>query len=250
MTPARVSDPTNAVVQGLWIGAHLSTLERLSIASFLQNGHEYHLYAYDDIENVPAGTIVRDGREILPASRIFQYRVHKSYSAFSNFFRYKLLLERGGWWADTDLICLRPFDLPREYVFSSEQVDDVALVNCGVLKVPRQSAVMAHAWSVCEAKQPEQLAWGEVGPKLLAESVRKVSVDRFVVAPRVFCPIGYRDWETALDPTRSWRFGDDVYAVHLWNEMWRRVDRDKEQRYPPGCLYEQLKQRYLVGCDS
>jgi hypothetical protein len=48
-----------------------------------------------------------------------------------------------------------------------------------------------------------------------------------------------------LDPSCVWCFGDDVYAVHLWNEMWRRNQRDKDETYDPGCLYEQLKRRYL-----
>jgi mannosyltransferase OCH1-like enzyme len=242
---AATRDDSNAVIQGLWIGTQLSTLERLSIASFLQNGHEYHLYAYGCISNVPDGTIVKDGREILAESRIFQYRDHKSYSGFSNFFRYKLLLERGGWWVDTDTICLKPFDLPDEYVFASETVEQLSYVNCGVVKAPRDSPVMSYAWSICETKESNRLVWGEVGPKLLAESVRKLSVERFVVAPQTFCPIGYRDWAAVLDPARVWSFGDDVYAVHLWNEMWRRDGRNKEHTYRSECLYEQLKRRYL-----
>ena len=35
-----ISNPTKEVIQGLWIGSELSTLERLSIASFLACGHE------------------------------------------------------------------------------------------------------------------------------------------------------------------------------------------------------------------
>jgi hypothetical protein len=130
-------------------------------------------------------------------------------------------------------------------VFSSEPVEDQRLVNCGVVKVPRDSPVMSYAWSVCETKQADALVWGEVGPKLMSESVTKLAFERFVVPPEVFCPIGYRAWATVLDPTRSWSFGDDVYAVHLWNEMWRRDGRDKEETYQPECLYEQLKRRYL-----
>ena len=87
----------NKVIQGLWIGSQLSVMERLSIASFISNGHEYHLYVYGDVRDIPEGGVVKDGNEILPASMIFQYERHKTFSAFSNFFRYKLLLERGGW---------------------------------------------------------------------------------------------------------------------------------------------------------
>jgi hypothetical protein len=237
---------TGDVIQSLWIGTHLSTLERLSIESFLQNGHEYHLYTYDYVCNVPDGAVVRDGREILPASRIFQYHTHKSFSAFSNFFRYRLLLERGGWWADTDTICLKPFDLPQEHVFSSEAVEDRVYVNGGVIKAPRLSPVMDYAWSVCEATRPDELVWGEVGSHLISDSIARFSAERFVMPPQAFCPISYRSWEDALDPACTWSFGDDVYAVHLWNEMWRRHDRDKEGSYPSNCLYERLKRHYLT----
>ena len=87
----------NKIIQGLWIGPELSVMEQLSIASFLRNGHEYHLYVYDELSNVPRGTVIKDASEVLPPSQIFQYKQNQSYAGFANFFRYKLLLERGGW---------------------------------------------------------------------------------------------------------------------------------------------------------
>jgi hypothetical protein len=33
-------------------------MERLSIASFLANGHPYHLFVYNDVRHIPAGVIV------------------------------------------------------------------------------------------------------------------------------------------------------------------------------------------------
>ena len=234
------------VIQGLWVGGRLSELERLSIASFLGHGHAYHLYVYADVLNVPAGAVVRDGREILPESRIFRYRDHPSFAGFSNFFRYKLLLERGGWWADTDTVCLKPFALPRDYVFSSELVSGQAVINCGVIKAPPGSDVMRHAWSVCESRSPEELVWGETGSRLMGASVRRCGLEPFVMPPDAFCPIGFRDWAAVLDPTKVWSWSDDVHAVHFWNEMWRRDDRDKCGRYDPACLYEQLKRRYVA----
>ena len=233
------------VVQGLWVGGRLSELERLSIASFLAHGHGYHLFTYGDVPNVPAGAVVQDGREILPESRIFQYRDHASFAGFANFFRYRLLLERGGWWADTDTVCLKPLALPQEYVFSSELVSGRVVVNCGVIKAPSGSEVMRRAWSVCETRSPEALVWGETGSRLMGESVRRCFLEPFVMDPDAFCPIGFRDWATVLDPTRTWTWGGGVYAVHLWNEMWRRGERDKDARYDPACLYERLKGRYL-----
>jgi hypothetical protein len=36
-----------------------------------------------------------------------------------------------------------------------------------------------------------------------------------------------------------------THAIHLWNEMWRRNQQDKNHQYHPDCLYEQLKRKYL-----
>ncbi|MFY9608537.1 MAG: glycosyltransferase [Blastocatellia bacterium] len=236
----------NKVIQGLWIGSDLSVMERLSIASFLSNGHDYHLYIYDDVRNVPGGAVVKDGNEILPASMIFRYETQKSFSAFSNFFRYKLLLERGGWWADADMVCLRSFDFTQEYVFSSEMANGKEFINCGVIKTPPGSPAMEYAWNVCRAKVPENLVWGEVGPRLMSESIKRLSLESFVMRSRIFCPFGYKEWDSVLNPDKAWNLGGrSTYAVHLWNEMWRRNERDKNQSYHSDCLYEQLKRKYL-----
>ena len=65
------------VIQSLWIGTKLSNLEKLSIKSFIDNGHTYHLYTYAEVKNIPEGVIVKDGNEILPKNRkplaLFQF---------------------------------------------------------------------------------------------------------------------------------------------------------------------------------
>jgi hypothetical protein len=38
---------------------------------------------------------------------------------------------------------------------------------------------------------------------------------------------------------------DRTFAIHLWNEMWRRAGQDKDGQYHPNCLYEALKRAYL-----
>jgi len=100
-------------IQMLWIGERLSTLERLSIASFRANGHPVHLYTYGPVAGVPEGTEIRDAAEVLTRDLIFRNPPgfgEGSFAGFSNLFRYKLLLDRGGIWCDCDVVCLRPFD--------------------------------------------------------------------------------------------------------------------------------------------
>lgn len=235
----------NKVIQGLWIGAELSVMEQLSISSFLRNGHEYHLYAYDKLKNIPTGTVIKDANEILPASRIFKYKHQASYAGFSNFFRYKLLLERGGWWSDTDNVCLRPFAFPEEYVFATEVCDGLEVVNSGIIKAPIGSEAMGHAWEVCQTKDPDQLVWGETGPKLTGETVRRYSLERYVKPHDVFCPLDYAEWHKVLEPEPEGSLIANSHAIHLWNAMWKFADQDKNAPYPHNCLYEKLKRRYL-----
>lgn len=225
-------------------------MERLSISSFIAHGHEYHLYAYEPIRNVPAGVMIRDAEHILPRSRAFQYTHHATWSGFANFFRYKLLLEHGGWWADTDLVCERPFDFPDPYVFSSELSLGRQMVNTGAIKVPPGSEVMSYAWDICETKDPAKLVWGETGPALMEEAVERLGMSRFVLAPDVFCPIGFREWKTILDPNVTFETGRETYAIHLWHEMWRAAGVNTSAHSHPASLYERLRRKYLAGQDQ
>ena len=238
----------NKIIQGLWIGPELSVMEQLSLVSFLQNGHEYHLYVYDEPKNIPAGTVIKDANEILPAASIFQYQHSPSYAGFANFFRYKLILERGGWWADTDTICLKPFNFPEPYVFSSEISQGLEVVTSGIFKAPAKSKVMAYAWGICQTKDPQRLIWGETGPRLMGEAVREYGLEKYTKPHYVFCPLGFWDWRKVLEPDAETTLEQGTYAIHLWNEKWRAAAQDKNATYPENCLYEQLKRKYSGLC--
>ena len=225
-------------IQSLWIGPRLSAMERTCLASFLRCGHEVHLYTYGDADGVPPGVVVRDGGEILPAERIFRYREHDTVSGFSNFFRYKLLLERGGWWVDTDLICLRPFTFEGDYVFASELSKGAAVVTSSAIKAPRGSEAMKFAWDFCNARDPMSLRWGETGPALVQQVVERFALHDAVQPPSVFCPIPFWEWRRIVEIDVPL---GDAHAVHLWNELWRRNGVDKDASYEPASLYERLK---------
>jgi hypothetical protein len=237
----------NRVIQALWIGDELSAMERLSVASFLAHGHTFDLYAYGPVRGVPAGARLRDAAEVLPRERVFRYRDRGSYAGFANFFRYKLLLERGGWWVDLDAVCLGPFDFDGDFVFASERTrDGRAVPNAAFLKAPPGSAVMAEFWDTCRSKDPATLTWGETGSRLIAQTLPRFGLESRVQPSEVFCPLDFFDWRRALDPGTTWTFPDSTRAVHLWHEMWRQGGQDPDARLPPECLYERLKAMYGV----
>lgn len=220
-------------------------MERLCIASFLRHGHPFHLYLYQATEGVPPGTVVLDANKILPASRIFIYSGFPSYAGFANFFRYKLLLEKGGWFVDADTICLKPFEFTDPFVFSSEYLCGERIVNLAAVKTPAGSAVMEYAWDACQGMDLQTIRWGQCGPRLITQATEQHALRQYVQAPEVFCPLQPGKWEQLLNPAARLPDGATSCAIHLWNEMWRRAGKDKEQRYPRGCPYERLKRRYL-----
>jgi Glycosyltransferase sugar-binding region containing DXD motif/Alpha 1,4-glycosyltransferase conserved region len=238
------------MIQSLWVGKSLSAMEVLSIRSFLHHGHDYRLYVYEPVPNLPEGAVACDATEILPASSIFQYTDYKSYAGFSNFFRYKLLLERGGWWVDTDIICLRPFDFAAPYVFASEMINSGAVPASAVIKCPPASEAMSYAWKVCASKEPASLKWGETGPRLVAEVITRFSLQAFLHPPARFCPVSCHDWETLLAPSPGLCRAEASYSIHLWNEMWRHHGRNKNGSYPPDCTYGRLQEMYCVPPES
>jgi hypothetical protein len=211
------------------------------MTSFLRQGHAFHLFAYQRPEGVPDGVELFDATEILPSSSIFLYREEKSLAGFANYFRYKLLLDRGGWWVDADTVCLKPFDFPQAHVFSSESDKGAAVPNAGMIKAPAGSALMQYAWDFCRSRNGSELKWGETGSVLIREILAKFSAWDSLQSPDVFCPIPYKEWRGLLAPDFGWSPHESTRSVHLWNEFWRRNGVGKDQRFHPDCLYERLR---------
>lgn len=238
----------SGVIQSLWIGGELSPMERLAIASFLHHGHRFDLYVYDEVKHVPAGATLRDAGEILPRERVFRYREHDTVSGFSNYFRYRLLLERGGWWVDTDIVCLRPFDFETEHVFASEPAREGATPASCVIRAPRGSRAMQLAWEYCDGRDAATLRWGETGPRLVKEIVAACGLEELVQPAEVFCPLSFFQWRSIVEGPPP-RFGPATRAVHLWNDMWRRGGVSKDA-VPPGTLYAELIERVLGDTET
>jgi mannosyltransferase OCH1-like enzyme len=193
----------------------------------------------------------------LPESQIFTYQQGAgkgSFAGFANFFRYQLLLQTGGWWVDTDLICLKPFDFQTEYVFASEWTTDIpasSMATNSVIKAPQASDFAQYCWQACQAQDIGQLAWGVTGPALAQQAIADLQLQAYVQPPDLFCPILYTHILDLIDPHKNPEsILESSYAIHLWNEMWRRHGIDKNQSFDSHCLYEQLKSRYQIGQSS
>jgi hypothetical protein len=245
------------IIQTLWTHGSLSIMEKLSLCSFVKNGHEVHLYTYDEVQGVPEGVKVLDGEGIVKRSE-YDYKHFINNGTFADYFRYKLLLEKGGWWVDTDLICLKQFDFSEDYVFSSMGTHPIekepeppqrplraprrtapvvmhkvyapsVYNNC--MKSPAGSEVMQEMWDTCKRYDPAKVQWSEdVGPGLLDRVVKKCGLGSYVKSVDTFNPVDYTQVRSIVDPTYRWVFNERAYAVHLWNDLWNGRTNWKDQQ--------------------
>lgn len=236
------------IIQSLWIGEDLSNLEKLCVQSFLDHGHQFHLHTYGDIGGVPAGAVIKDANEILPASDVFMStrNVSSRVSAFSDWFRWALLAKRGGWWVDMDLACIKPFDFADEIILSRQANDVIS----GILRFPA-----GHEFPVFMEKRARQTPnkanadWGAMaGPLGTDACVDQFNLRQLSKSELYFVPITWDRWEMAFDDT----FADDVgwwkvtHAVHFANNQIGLAGVDKNARFHPQSLFEQLKEKHGI----
>ncbi|MAH51383.1 hypothetical protein CMI37_36540 [Candidatus Pacearchaeota archaeon] len=237
-------------IQSLWIGKKLSQVERLCISSYINNGHEFHLYSYNEIEGLPGGCELKNANDILPESDVFAYNkgIGKgSFSAFSNYFRYKMLELVGGWWTDTDIVCLKKIDLKDDFVFASEKTSDGdSHITSGIIKSPAGSEFSKFCYNFCRQQDKETLEWGTVGPRLVKKAVLDLGLANYVKPWEWFNPIGFEQFGMLFDETFGTIDLTNSYTLHLWNEMWRRAGVSKNQKFHEDCLLEKLKIKYEI----
>ena len=237
------------IIQSLWIGPRLSVMEQLAIRSFMHHGHPFHLYTYGPVDQIPPGTTIRPASEILPSSEICRDEAagdgRRRASVFANEFRYKLLLDRGGWWTDLDSVCLRPLEFRDEHVLGYEREPDGRRhVATGLMKAPAGSPLMEYCWARCRQADRSRLASGETGPRLMGEALEHVPVPVRILEPAAFYPIdSWRVWQLI----RERQMPGLSYAIHLWNSKWRHERLDPDSVYDLECIYEQLKRRFGVA---
>jgi len=177
----------NEIIQGLWIGKSLSLMERLSLNSFLARGHAVHLYAFATMRDVPEGVVVKDANKMVPKETIFKYKrkVGKgSYAGFSNLFRYKLLLDKGGIWSDLDVVCLKQLDFGNEYVFATEHnVNGGTKICAAIIKAPAGCELMEACYREARQMDPGSLRWNQMGSDLLGAKVDSFGLRPYLASP-------------------------------------------------------------------
>ncbi len=229
-----------------WYGDKLSGLEAVCIRSFLDWGHTFRLFTYNSGLVAPAGCKIENAREIAPEDTIFFYKDGRSkgkVSAFSNFFRYRLIYETGLCWVDTDVVCRRSSIAPSDYIFARQ---DETYFNGAILKMPRHHESMGLAAEYClEVK--DTAAWGDLGPRLVTKVIEEYDLEKHAWATNALYPVHWRDTLKLMDANCREEVAAAVNGatfLHLWNEIWSRNGIDKSVAPAQGSFLSEVFEQH------
>lgn len=259
----------DAPIQMLWIGNQLSPIEQLCMKSFLYHGHQVDLFAYSDINGVPSDVTIRDASEIIEPSKVFKHR--NSYAAFVDLFRWALLGKRGGYYCDTDVLCLKPFEFDESIVIGTENKDFLTTCVLGFDNSPLANQFADdmlyealhplewRSWDSMEIKRKKlfyrfspkkynAVGWGYTsGPIGLNNVYYHKGYDFALQDVSKFCHVSYGDWRKFIEPNAlSFEdFPEMSMAAHLWNEMWSRGGIDKYSKFDKDSFIGKAMDKYL-----
>ena len=229
LMPAGPLTEDNRDVHSLWIGPALSKLELLTIRSFLRHGHRFHLWVYGDLATaLPREVILEDANEIIPQRHVMRKAEtdpetgvgRGSFSSpFSDLFRYKLLLEKGGYWVDMDVTCLRPLNFAAPYVFRRHRVGVVG----NIMKCPPRSRLMQTVYDQVARRADEHSEW-LMPNRILSRAIARLRLTRHIHD-------GIWNEESWWEAVRPLALGDVAVpsgwvAIHWINEFWRVLKQD------------------------
>ncbi len=240
----------NKTVNALWIGKTLSPTELLTIHSFIENNHNFVLWAYDSIDTkLPEGTILKDANEIFPRKNVFCYKYSNqfghgkgSYAGFSDIFRYKLLYLYGGWWTDMDVTCLKPLDFEEEYVFRTHHA--LPLVG-NIMKCPKNSPLMKKCFEEAVAKVDQNNRDWHLPIQILVDNVSKFKLSHYI---KSFS--NPDSWNLIRKMLKSdYKIPEEWYVIHWVNEEWRR-NKISKSVFLKKSLFLKMTEKYNVDIST
>jgi hypothetical protein len=196
-----------------WYGGHLPILHWAGLASFVRMEHKVTLHAYEPLD-VPRGVSLVDAGEIIPLDDLFLFSNpltgKPDVGPFSDLFRFKLLWMRGGWWSDTDVICLSG-DIPDcTYAWAQivPEIDPGAL-SPSQIRFPQGDTLIEELYRNCLESSRSIESREHLGPKTFSRTLAKYPVPPgHWGSADEFYPIRW------IETFKLWlpEFRDEVYA--------------------------------------
>lgn len=236
-------------VATFWHGPALARLDIACLLSFVAAGFRVSVYGYEPISGLPDGVTFCDAAEIVDRKYLnaFVVRGKPSIAHFSDVFRYSLFAHTEAAWVDTDLFCIRPFDMPTVGNYLARETE--TSINNAILRLdPAQPALKTIVSDALALGHGREIPWGATGPILLTKTFGDAALGTSL-APKYFFPVPWDEWWKPFLPSHRdecERLCDDAFALHLWNNIVERSGYWKDLAPPAGSYLHALIER--AGC--
>lgn len=233
-----------------WAYGGFSKMEMICANSFIANSYDLHIWTYGDSTSFPYKAKIMNARDILPESKIFLNRMG-SYAGFSDLFRYSVLNKIGGLYADTDVVALKHASLlPTDKFLVTESTQKNSLqINGNVIHNPHPCSgnIIDLAEVFADRFNKNDITWSEIGPALLTAIVKIYPKHGFNIFPPEFAnPINYWNCPEHLISPMNFSIKENTFFVHMYNEMWRRANVDKNFSFDNNSFYEKINVMYKM----
>lgn len=232
----------------VWVGPQLNWITRMSLQSFLHMGHPTVLFHTDEIEDPDI-----KGLELVNVREVWDYpdklRERVSPTVFSDFFRLRMIRDVRMIWADTDVLCYRPFTPTDGYLVGHEYG---GMINNNVLFLPEDSPSLnmlidlfsdpsfVPDW-LRKDVQEEALSYGKgrrlyeacrlipntAGPRAMTYMLPKHGEDHHARPAHVLNPLPWSMADVYFNPhggMDGW-LTDQTMAIHLYTSRIRALHK-------------------------
>ncbi len=267
---------TLPTVSSLWIGETLTYIEKLSMASFIGQGHHYQLFSYGPITGIPKGVTLRDANDILPLAKGIHDYTYEEVELQTDRFKYRLLQAEDTIWADVDMLCLQPWEFaPGPVVCWQREGKQIA---GAVLRLPANSRALSEISQIADDPTPvpnwlkpddlssaleaqkngspiaaAQLKRGTFGVHGLTHFLKNGSEVASIYPSKSFFPCDFKDRNALFDADDPITplLTEQSYGVHMWGRRLRRSALSGETRLPvPTSFFGKMLKKYNVEIDE
>lgn len=228
-------------VHMLWVSGELSRLARLSLASFVAQGFAVTVWSYAADKLTAPGATVKDAADLLP----LEDGAAANMAYLTSLFRYRVLAERGGIWADMDVVALGHGRLPDPVPFVASEkrrpfrhAEPTAtgegltqVTNCLMCNpVPEAGDLFHRATDAVAALNPEDRTWENAGPhRLAALLLENAGHGVTILAPETAGPVA---WWNVPGVFLERRDPPESPFMHMYATIWARRGIDAEAAFP------------------
>lgn len=233
-----------------WHGNPLSLYEISCLTSFVKHNWEVRLWTFGGIQ-APPGVLLCDADQFFKVEDIQTFVQKKKVgclAAFSDAFRYSVLERDGGWWFDTDCVCLKD-----QSYFSNLSADkniiagyeSSEVINGAVLNIPNKTILLSTKKLLNEILEirNRRVGWGEIGPRLITQIVKVYNLENEILSSEYFYPVTPKQALMALDADKLNELtirSKNSYVYHYWSEMISRAGVNKNILPPAGSFLHKL----------